>query len=598
MTDADSTLPAQPAAPVAPAAARRASDGRALALALLVGLLVMLARSASVVEATNETFDADYHVLHGLLDWTNFRQSHPQPFAYNDPPLGGMLVALPVWLAGGTVLGEPTAKHPTAYQWPRRPSALWHHKSAPNTLRHLISAWKCVLMLPGLAAAFLWARRLYGPPAGWLAWGMFLFEPTISAMTPLATLDAPGLSLTLAAAYLIWRYAEQPTWRRMLPAAVASAAALSTKHTAIMLPFYGVAACGLTWLPRRESVRGEGGRAWLRAAGIWTGRFAAAGALTLGLIWPMTKFDLSAPAQVRSPRHLSLSDPYQPWWTARPAGAVGAFVMTPMPAGAYFGSILEGRDHDLSGHPSYLWGKTSRLGWWYYFPVLATYKVPLGYAAVMLLGAASLAWRRPTWREAALWAAAACWVVLLLKTHINIGWRHALVPYALLLIAATRCVAIPWQRPRLAWIGRIAAVAAFVAAGASAVEASLWHPNYIPYFNRPLDKPYLLVSDSNVDWGQASRQAGRWIKDHRDALAKPIYYSAFGANEAVSRYVKGVTLLGPKDPLPAKGTLVISPVYVAGPYEKTDRFAPLRSAEPAARIAETMLVYDLAKVPR
>ena len=588
MTDADATPPEQAAAPAVPP---KATDGRALASALLVGLLVMLARSASITTATNETYDADYHVLHGLLDWTNFRQSHSQPFAYNDPPLGAMLVALPVWLAGGTVLGEPTPADPTVYAWPNRPSALWHHRLSPDALRQWIAAWKCALMLPGLAAAFLWARRLYGPAAGWLAWGLLLFEPTVSAMTPLATPDTPGLSFTLAAAYLIWRYAERPTWRRMAPAAVASAAALSTKHVAIALPLYAVIACGLTWLPRREE-----GAAWLGAAGTWAARLAAAGGLTLVLIWPMTKFDCSAPAQMRQPRDINLNDPYQPWWNARPAGALGSFQMTPMPAGSYFGSVLEARNHDRTGHLAYLWGETRRFGWWYYFPALATYKVPLGYVAVMSLGLLSFAWRRPSWREAALWAAAGCWVALLLGTHVNIGWRHAMVPYALLLIAATRCMATP--RPRWEKVGRAAAVVAFVAAGASAVEAARWHPNYLPYFNRPLDRPYLLVSDSNVDWGQTTRQAGRWIEARRAALAEPIYFRAFGADAAVSHFVKGVTILRPRDPLPTAGTLVISPVYVAGPYEPTDRFAPLRSAEPAAVIAGTMLVYDLSRVRR
>ena len=578
------TIDAEPPPPERPVAADSPRGvARPLALALLIGLVVLLARSAGVVHATSETWDADYHVFHGLLDLTGFRHDHPRPISYNDPPLGGVLVALPVWLGGGTVLGEPTPAHPNGYEWPDRPSALWGQPLSSETLRQLISAWKCVLMLPGLAAAFLWARRLYGPAAGWLAWGMLLFEPTVGAMTPLATLDAPALSLTLAAAYLIWRYAERPTWRRMLAAAAVSAAALATKHTAVMLPFYALAACGLTWLPRREL-----------AAVTWAGRLAAAGALTLALIWPMTLFDVSAPAQSRTAKTVNLADPSRPWWQARPAGGTGRFQMTPMPAGSYVGSLLEGRGHDLTGHRSYLFGEVRETGWWYYFPVLATYKIPLGYAAVMLLGVASLAWRRPTWPEAVLWSAAAAWTLLLLKTHIDIGWRHALLPYSFALIAATRCAATP-RPPRL---GRAAAVAAFVLAGASAVEATLWYPDYVPYLNWPRDKAYLDVSDSNVDWGQGTRQAGKWIEAHRAELAKPIYFSPFGPMEPVEAYVKGVTVLDPKDALPSAGTLVISPVHVAGPYEPTDRFAPLRSAEPTAVVAETMLVFDLSKVRR
>src|SRR5688572_29878004 len=97
----------QPAA--APASTPGGAPARwnALAWAMAIGLVLMLLRSAAVVEVTNETWDEDYHVLHGLLEWTNFRHSTPVPIGYNDPPLGSMLVALPVWLGGGSVLGTP-----------------------------------------------------------------------------------------------------------------------------------------------------------------------------------------------------------------------------------------------------------------------------------------------------------------------------------------------------------------------------------------------------------------------------------------------------------------------------------------------------------
>ena len=135
----DDALAEQTPAATPPPPARNATR-RALAWALAIGLAVMLVRSAAVIEVTNETWDEDYHVLHGLLDLTNFRHSTPVPIGYNDPPLGGMLVALPVWLAGGTVLGTPEPDHPTKYEWPNRPSSLWGQQWAPNTLRHLIAA--------------------------------------------------------------------------------------------------------------------------------------------------------------------------------------------------------------------------------------------------------------------------------------------------------------------------------------------------------------------------------------------------------------------------------------------------------------------------
>ena len=137
-------------------------------------------------------------------------------------------------------------------------------------------------------------------------------------------------------------------------------------------------------------------------------------------------------------------------------------------------------------------------------------------------------------------------------------------------------------------------VVAFVAAAVSAVHVTLWHPNYIPYINWPREKPYLAISDSNLDWGQSARQVGAWLREHRDELPPPIYYSGFGPHKPVQRYVKDVILLG--NELPAQGTLIISPVHVAGQYRNTDRFAPLRAAEPEAVIGQNMLVFDLSKI--
>ena len=70
-----------------------------------------------------------------------------------------------------------------------------------------------------------------------------------------------------------------------------------------------------------------------------------------------------------------------------------------MPAGAYIGSMINGGAHADRGHAAFLLGERSKGGWWYYFPVVATYKVPLGVAALVLLAIASLFFLRPRFEE-------------------------------------------------------------------------------------------------------------------------------------------------------------------------------------------------------
>ena len=329
--------------------------------------------------------------------------------------------------------------------------------------------------------------------------------------------------------------------------------------------------------------------AWLRALATYAGRIAAAAGLTLLFIWPLTKFDVSPPikAQTMSRDLIRSQTPY--WEIDAPD-----WRKQKMPAGVWIGSLLEGQRHNGKGHAAYFLGEKREKGWWYYFPVVALYKVPIGHLAVMALALASFVWRRPRLAEVPLWIAAACFWALLIKANINIGWRHALVGYGLLLIVATRAVAGP--RPGRDGLSRVRVGIALGALALSALHVTWWHPNYIPYVNFPREKVYLDISDSNVDWGQSARQVGKWLEKNRDELPQPIYYSGFGPPQPVQRYVKDVQQVGRE--LPREGTLIISPVNVAGPYRGNEHFAPLQAAEPIAVIAETMLVFDLSRVPR
>ena len=40
---------------------------------------------------------------------------------------------------------------------------------------------------------------------------------------------------------------------------------------------------------------------------------------------------------------------------------------------------------------------------------------------------------------------------------------------------------------------------------------SAYHPDYLCYINAPVRKPYLAISDSNVDWGQSLKQVKAWL---------------------------------------------------------------------------------------
>src|ERR1019366_3923803 len=93
--------------------------------------------------------------------------------------------------------------------------------------------------------------------------------------------------------------------------------------------------------------------------------------------------------------------------------------------------------HDKEGHLSYLLGKISLSGFWYYYPVVLAVKTPLGFLALAAAGAA-LGWRnRGELRHARLPLAFAAGILAVgFFSRINIGVRHILPIYIGLSIAA------------------------------------------------------------------------------------------------------------------------------------------------------------------
>ena len=130
----------------------------------------------------------------------------------------------------------------------------------------------------------------------------------------------------------------------------------------------------------------------------------------------------------------------------------------PLPTATYIGAFVEGQHHAGDGHQSYLFGNKTKDGVWYYFPVVATYKVPIGIGIVMLLGLVSLVKMRPRWEEWGLLIPMVAWTALMLTSKINIGWRHFLPAYMFMLMLATRVMlvrGVGWR-----WGGLAVAIAA------------------------------------------------------------------------------------------------------------------------------------------
>jgi hypothetical protein len=525
---------------------------RQLWLALLLSAAVLLPRAILIAGAHSECYDDEYHLFRGA----RFLSKDLEGLAQSDPPVGEGLTALPLALLN------------------RRPGwsgGLYDHSLRPETLLLTVALWRSMLFLPVLLAAFHWCRRLYGGRAAWLVLAMLLVEPTVAAHVPLAALDALGMGGILVACYLAWRFFEQPSRGRLAAAAVAAGLALLLKQTAIILPLVALGYAALCWgvRPARE---GTGLPAW-RAALPGRLRMLAAGALVVAAsIWTLLLFDVSRP------------DIPPDWLESSPLTRA---LDRPLPGGLYIGSILRSNWHADRGHPSYLFGESRMEGWWYYFPVVMTYKVPIGIGLLMLLGLLSIRASPPRFAEWSLFLPLCAWTALMLLTRINIGMRHFLPAYVFMLLMAGRALRDG---------GRGMSLAAWGALAIAALHVAAFHPDYLSYVNFPRDRVHLSISDSNLDWGQGLKQVRAWI-DRRPPDGRPIHLLYFGDRNSLMRiryYLRDrVIPVAQRGPLPESGLLIASPVWVAGPFDPSGRYAALRALTPIEVIGDSMLVFDL-----
>ncbi len=528
---------------------------RGLLLALLIAGLVLLPRAFLIARAHSETYDEGYHLSRGARFWSKELADVP----LNDPPLGEALAALPVLAAHR---GQE-----------------WESERDPERNLLLTHLWMSLLFLPAAGVAFVWGRSLYGARAGWLALLLLLVEPTFAAHVPLATLDALGVSGALIGSFLLWRAFEAPSATRLVAAAASVAVALMLKHTTLALLGVTAGFAALFWVvrPLRRGAGLPGCTKELRPR-----LMAIAAAILVGVLalWALTLFDVSTP------------HPMDDW--GRPAGNVPVFLQRPVPGGLYLTALFQGLAHAGQGHFGYLFGERRLTGWWYYFPALLLYKTPLGVAFIVVIALLSLRWYRPRFEEWGLVVPLVAWTTLMMTSRVNIGFRHFLPAWIFALLLASRCLARgDGDSPAPRWV----APAAWGGLAAAALHVASFHPDYLSYINFPRDRPYLAISDSNLDWGQGLKQVRAWLDAHPQPPDRPVHLLYFGddaSGRRIERYMGGrVSFALRPEPLPPRGLVIASPVWVAGPYDPDGTYASLRTMTPVDVIGHSMLVYDL-----
>jgi hypothetical protein len=258
--------------------------------------------------------------------------------------------------------------------------------------------------------------------------------------------------------------------------------------------------------------------------------------------------------------------------------------------------------HNLRGHSggAYLLGQV-RSSFWYYFPVALSIKL----SASLLLLPVGLAVIRP--RAMFNWAMAIALALLLfsLTSRVQIGIRFVLPVVVFAAVGLAAALVILHDESRSPGMQRTlvaVAGAAVLSAAASAVTSWPHGLSYANIFWGGSEHAYLLLSDSNYDWGQGLLELRRWQEQHADGVLDVWYFGADPAvdvaplrnlpihTSAIERVEDVVTLLRGRQV--AASTTLLYGTTMNQAHAVAAEF--LRARRPVARTT-TFFIYDFTQ---
>ena len=444
---------------------------------------------------------------------------------------------------------------------------MWYN--AVPTQRIVFLARLPILFVSLVLGAFIfrWASERSGAKPALGALLLYVFCPNMLAHARLATTDVVTAATILISVYAFQRALDAPRRAPRLLSGVALGLALAAKFSSAVLPVaFVVYAAIRAWQERRER------RAWV-APVITVLASLGIGAVTL---WAVYGFKI-APIE---PGGIPLPAPY--YWAEWQA--LDKYVRS---------------DRLL---PSYLFGRISNGGWWYYFPVVFLVKTPLPVLVMLLLGLA-LTIRARTWRrDFLLWLVPGLVMAILLFSPQDIGYRYLLPLLPFIFVAGADVIAAA-LRFRWAQVG-MAALLVWQVWGTLNI-----YPYYLAYFNELAggpDRGRYILSDSNIDWGQDLIGLKHYLDERHITDLKLSYFggmppSVYGMRvEALppvrhAMYDQGAWWLYkyyPPDPAP--GVYAISVVnLMGGIWIDQQTYAYFRDRVPDATVGHSIYIYTI-----
>lgn len=474
--------------------------------AVLFLLLVLVTEVGLSTRQESPSWDEGDHIYAGYMNWKHREYSlNPE-----HPPLVKLVATLPL-LPLDLKIAPRQGRYFKSESYYGGRYLLFHndpkyggHYSA-DTLLFRIHMTVLVFALVLALLLFLAGREMFGATAGLIAMTLFVFDPTVLTNAPFVTTDMGAACGFFAAVYTFYRFVKQMRWTRAAVCGLVVGLALTTKHSAIVIP-------ALLFLLAAGDIAGR----W-KAARRWPGRDAArmlAGlvaisAIALFVLWGMYSFRYAMhPAGVLMP---SLADEMGTAPSAMKIFITFCAHHHLLPESYLFG-LADVRKVGLH-MPAYIFGKLYAHGEWFYFPAILSLKWSVGVLGLLALAIYAFATgrvRRP--RELFFMTLPAVfYLAIAMASSENIGVRHVLpvFPFVFALAAGGS----GWLlRHRRVWAYPIAVLLLW-----HVVASMRMFPNYMPYANVLWGGPtktHLYFSDSATEWGQELKWTKQWLDVH------------------------------------------------------------------------------------
>ncbi len=545
---------------------------------LLAGLLLFARQAGLSSPRKSAAFDEQYHVAAGYayLKTGDFRMS------LSHPPLVNVLSAVPLLFRQDVNLPLDHPSWDAGDYFHFADVFLWQAQADPQSILEW-ARWPVIgLGLLLTAVLFWWARQMVGVWAGWIALALAVFDPNLIANARLVTTDLGLTCLLLLTMWRLWHWLARPSASNLLLCGLLAGMTMAAKFTGIFV-WPMMVAVAVIWRWQRGD--------WQRQTWFLGSRFLMMGVVAYLVLWAIYRFDM----------------------TPFPGTAVlsGVEVAVPLPASFYPYSLWQTfQAIESEAKVGYLWGETSRGGWWYYFPVTLAVKTSLPLLILAFLGTA-MALKKVGWRPTAvLWLPVVLFLALAMVGNITIGYRHILpvVPFLIMLASYAGNWVIGRGRGKNYRITQLLILLLLLW---HAVGTLLLFPHQEAFFNELVGGPSgggRVLSDSNLDWGQD-------LLALRDVMAargiEEVYLSYFGTAVPEQYGIHYRPLPGylrftadaesnsynPYTPPPGWYAISQSSLHMGLVLQNNDLYAYFQGQEPAARAGYAINLYQVTYPP-